>query len=180
MFCLCWDNQDHHHYVALVTPTAEFTHLNSVMLLPLLPRRLWVVTQIFWAQILGLCRSQREDWRRLLGNESKELHLARCWMIEWDLTCMEDIETIFFLTYVGQFLYIFVIFCVFFIFPLRAPPLVQKKKTVEKFYIKMSKNNSVSVIDIVDLCAYIIPNVSNNVQTQTVSIGRRLLLQSGW
>ena len=154
MFCLCWDNQDHHRYVALVTPTAEFTHLNSVMLLSLLPRRLWVVT--------------------------KELHLARCWMIEWDLTCMEDIETIFFLTYVGQFLYIFVIFCVFFIFPLRAPPLVQKKKTVEKFYIKMSKNNSISVIDIVDLCAYIIPNVSNNVQTQTVSIGRRSLLQSGW
>ena len=41
-------------------------------------------------------------------------------------------------------------------------------------------STSKCLIDIVDLCAYIIPNVSNNVQTQTVSIGRRSLLQSGW
>lgn len=51
---------------------------------------------------------------------------------------MEDIETIFFLiyfpTYVGLFLHIFVIFSVFFIFPPRAPPLVWKKKKLFKKY----------------------------------------------
>ena len=70
----------------------------------------------------------------------KELHLARCWMIEWDLSSMEDIQTIFFLiyflTYVGLFLHYFVIFYVFFFLfhsqPSTTGPDKKKKKTVLK------------------------------------------------